>query len=350
MLTKIYDNYKVTFTDPEVFVDNFKRRRSGHMTHAMTILQDGRLLDFNSSCSAVRCSGHSAYGFVEYRYSSDGGKTYTDPVPLGYSVDAFMDGLFTISVEKAVTCPDGSVLAFCLRNTMLEDVCCEPWLTPTAVRSRDGGKTWEEPFEVSPYKGRIYDALVADGRVIFLENRNENFIGGTPEHGYSVFLSDDSGRTFREVRVSIDGIGRGYGSILYDSKGILHAYGYNVNDERHMDHAISRDRGETWELLEPCWLNHGIRNPQTAEINGVYVVHGREEHLNGFVFYFSEDGQNWTEALYAAEKFGSCYYSNNLNITVDGREKLLIQYSEVTGGENVCQVNVMHRYLEVDRI
>ena len=152
------------------------------------------------------------------------------------------------------------------------------------------------------------------------------------------------------MRVSIDGIGRGYGSILYDSKGILHAYGYNVNDERHMDHAISRDRGETWELLEPCWLNHGIRNPQTAEINGVYVVHGREEHLNGFVFYFSEDGQNWTEALYAAEKFGSCYYSNNLNITVDGREKLLIQYSEVTGGENVCQVNVMHRYLEVDRI
>ena len=79
-----------------------------------------------------------------YRYSSDGGKTYTDPVPLGYSVDAFMDGLFTISVEKAVTCPDGSVLAFCLRNTMLEDVCCEPWLTPTAVRSRDGGRTWEE--------------------------------------------------------------------------------------------------------------------------------------------------------------------------------------------------------------
>ena len=63
MLTKIYDNYKVTFTDPEVFVDNFKRRRSGHMTHAMTILQDGRLLDFNSSCSAVRwraCSSRRA--------------------------------------------------------------------------------------------------------------------------------------------------------------------------------------------------------------------------------------------------------------------------------------------------
>ena len=150
MLSAKFDTFTVHFTDPTVYVDNKKRNRSGHMTHAMTLLPNGSFIDFNSNCSPVRCAGHSAYGFVEYRLSSDGGKTYSEVFPLPYSVDSFMDGMFTISVEKAVTCPDGSILAFCLRNTAFEEICCEPWLTPMAVRSRDSGKTWEAPFEVSP--------------------------------------------------------------------------------------------------------------------------------------------------------------------------------------------------------
>ena len=307
----------------------------------------GKFIDFNSNCSAVRCDGHSAYGYVEYRISEDLGRTYSDVRILPFSMDAFLDGIFTISVEKAVTCPDGSILAFCLRNTMLESVCCEPWMTPMAVRSRDGGNTWEAPFEVSKYPGRIYDALTIGDRIVFLEFKNEHFIGCKPEHKYSVFLSDDNGVSFREVELPIDGIGRGYGSLLYDEKGALHSYGYNVNNERYMDHAVSYDYGETWELLSPCYLNHGIRNPQTAEIDGVYVVHGREEHLNGFVFYFSENGSDWSEAFYAAHEHGACYYSNNLLLDDKGRHFLLIQYSEVCNKEYPCQVNVLHRTLEV---
>ena len=348
MLSAKFDTFTVHFTDPTVYVDNKKRNRSGHMTHAMTLLPNGSFIDFNSNCSPVRCAGHSAYGFVEYRLSSDGGKTYSEVFPLPYSVDSFMDGMFTISVEKAVTCPDGSILAFCLRNTAFEEICCEPWLTPMAVRSRDSGKTWEASFEVSPYPGRIYDALTVKNRVLFLEFRREHFLGETPEHGYSVFISENNGESFREVRLPIDGIGRGYGSLLYDDKGVLHAYAYNSKDERHMDHAVSRDLGETWTLCPPCFLDHGIRNPQTAQIDGIYVAHGREENLEGFVFYFSKDGQNWESAVYAADKHGGCYYSNNLLLEENGKHKLLIQYSEVCG-ENTAQVNVMHRFLTIEK-
>ncbi len=354
MLNIDFKDYVIRLSDPEVYVDNFARRRSGHMTHAMTEFSKGKIIDFNSSCSAVRAAGHSAYGFVEYRISEDCGKTYSEARVLPFSREAFLDGIFTVSVEKAVTCRDGSILAFCLRNTMLEPVCCEPWLTPMAVRSRDGGETWESPFEVSPYPGRIYDALTVGDRVIFLEFKDEHFTGTKPEHKYSIFISEDNGANFVEIELPIDGIGRGYGSILHDGNGILHAYAYNVNNERHMDHAISSDLGKTWRNVELCYLNRGIRNPQTALIDGVYVLHGRGENANGFVFYFSDDGCTWSEASFAGDKVGGCYYSNNLPLNDAGRNFLLIQYSEMCESAGSIplqnhQVNVLHRTLEIDR-
>ncbi len=351
MLTKQENGYSVHLSDPVIYVDNQKRRRSGHMTHAMTALPDGSFIDFQSSCSPVRSGGHSAYGYVEYRISKDCGRTYSDTYILPCSWQAFMDGEYTISVEKAVTCSDGSILAFCLRNTMLDPVCCEPWLTPLAVRSRDGGKTWERPFEVSPYPGRIYAATVVKGRILFLQFKNEHFAGTKPEHRYGVFASDDDGATFYELaELPIDGLGRGYGALLWDGD-VLHAYAYNVNDERHMDHAVSRDNGATWTLYAPCFLDRGIRNPQVAKIDGVYVCHGRGENRYGFMFYTSRDGCSWTDALLAGTCLGGCYYSNNLLLNENGKNSLLIQYSELSGDDanQAAQVNVLHRTLWIER-
>ncbi len=353
MMTMKESGYTVTVSEPVIHVDNGKRGRSGHMTHAMTELSPGRFINFQSSCSPIRCSGHSAYGYVEYRISEDYGRTYGETKILPCSWGALMDGMYTISVEKAVTCADGSILAFCLRNTMLEPVCCEPWLTPLAVRSTDGGETWGKPFEVSPYPGRIYDAVVADGRILFLEKKFEHFIGEKPEHTYGIFASDDDGHSFYEIsELPIDGIGRGYGSLLYDAKGVLHGYGYNEKDERHMDHCVSYDRGETWTLCEPCYLDRGIRNPQTAQLDGIYVCHGRGEQAYGFVFYTSTDGQNWTKSFLAGTKRGGCYYSNNLVLTENGKSWLLVQYSELLSETSeippYSQVNVLHLTLHID--
>lgn len=341
------ENYIIKLTDPEVYVDNRARGRSGHMTHAMTKFAPGKIIVFNSNCSSVRAEGHSAYGWVEYRISWDNGKTYSEVHTLPFSKKAFLDGVFTVSVEKAVTCKDGGILAFCLRNTMLEPVCCEPWLTPMAVRSNDGGRTWGEPFEVSPYEGRIYDALTVGEKILFFQFKNEHFIGTKPGHKYSIFASDDDGKSFYELaELPIDGMGRGYGSILYDNNGVLHAYAYNINKERYMDHAISTDLGHTWKNVEPCYLDRGIRNPQTALIDGIFVLHGRGEQGKGFVFYSSTDGYTWSEAFLAGEKCGGCYYSNNLLLNENGKNFLLIQYSEIWES---ARVNVMHRKLEIEK-
>ena len=91
-MTIEHEKYRVLFEEPEVYVDNEKRKRSGHMTHAMAQFAPDTFIDFNSNCSPTRCGGHSAYGWVEYRISRDAGKTYSPARQLPYSVESFLGG------------------------------------------------------------------------------------------------------------------------------------------------------------------------------------------------------------------------------------------------------------------
>ena len=344
----IREHYTAELEAPEIYVDNEKRRRSGHMSHAMAEFAPNSFIDFNSNCSAVLWNGHMPYGWVEYRISEDAGKTYSDIYTLQYSMDEFLDGVTMISVEKAVACDDGTIVALCLRNDGTHKYRCEPWDTPTFITSSDKGKTWSEPKVYSPYRGRTYDAFYHDGVIYVYHLCNEHFTGTLPEHVYRLYRSYDNGKTFEEASVlPIDPIGRGYGSILMDDKQVLHAYAYNVNAEEQMDHAVSYDFGKTWTLLEPCYLAKGIRNPQTALIDGVYVLHGRAGGLKGFVLYTSEDGSHWDEGTMLVHKEGvSAYYSNNINLKDEKGNFLLIQYSESYDGN---RVNVMHQKLRIKK-
>jgi len=320
----------------------------------MVEFMPGRFIDFNSNCSSVRLDGHAAYGWIEYRYSDDYGKTYSPVRELPYAKKAFLDGLFTISVEKAVSCRENHIAAFCLRNTMLHEVCCEPFLTPTIIISYDGGETWSEPKEFSPYRGRIYDAVQRDGVIYALEYCNDaevHFCGTKPEDVYRIFVSRDLGESFEELCVlPVDGMNRGYGTMKFDDQGRLHVITYNDADRKHSDHLISCDLGKTWESV-PCYLAKGIRNPQLAEIDGIYVIHGRASEENvlsgkGHVLYTSPDSLTWDEGYLLNPDKVCCYYSNNMLLRENGRNKLLIQYSDVY--ERLA-VNVMHMELTVSR-
>lgn len=344
------ENYTVNISEPSVYVDNKSRKRSGHMTHALAEYAPGKLIDFNANCTAVKYGGHSTFGYVEYRLSEDGGETYSDVHILPYSLEALYDGIYDISVEKAVACDDGRIVAIALRNDA--DALCQPWDTPMTVTSRDGGKTWEKEKELCSYKGRVYDACYHDGVIYVLEFCNDgtgDFCGEKEEHVYRLFTSRNNGESFEELCVvPLPTLGRGYGSILFDESGVLHAYAYNKNDEQHMDHVISRDAGRTWSAPEVCYLKEGIRNPQTAQIDGVYILHGRNAAVNGFVLYTSEDGQNWDEGTYLGHEKGPCYYSNNIVLkNKEGKNRLLIQYSECYGVD-WC-VDVKHVWLEIKR-
>ena len=166
---------KLCFSEPEVYVDNQARRRSGHMSHAMVEYEPGKILCFNSNCSAERCLGHSAYGWIEYRFSEDYGRTWSEIHELPYAKEEFYDGVHTISIEKAVIC-NGVITIFALRNCQFTQICSEPWDTPWYLQSYDNGKTWTEARELSPYRGRIYDAVVKDGVIYALEVCNEEHI------------------------------------------------------------------------------------------------------------------------------------------------------------------------------
>ena len=345
------DTYTLDFDEPTIFVDNKAKKRSGHMSHAMVPIGENKMLDFYSNCSAVRSSGHSVYGWIEYKISEDNGETYGEEIEFPYSKQAFLDGEFIVSVEKAVTCDNGNIVAFCLRNL---GKLCMPWDTPTAIISNDGGKTWAKPIEVSTYKGRIYDALYHEGVIYVLQFCNdgeETWLGKNEEHVYRIFVSRDNGLSFEEMCIVPfeSTIRRGYGAMLFDYEGNLHVYAYHVDAEHDMDHIVSRDVGKTFEKSDTCYLEKGMRNPQIEKIDGVYIMHGRAEKETGFVIYSSLDAVNWDEGEYLAEVKGLCYYSNNVVLkSPDGGNRLLIQYSEKFEADTNC-VNIKHVFMRVKR-
>lgn len=348
MATVIRDNYTLHIGEPTVYVDNEARRRSGHMTHALAEHKN-RLINFNSNCSAVRFDGHSTYGWVEYRISEDGGETYSEVYELPYSKQCFLDGTYAISVEKAVACDDGTIVAICLRNCITS--ICQPWDTPTVITSRDFGKTWSEPIEMCSYRGRVYDACYHNGVIYAAEFCNDgegDFCGEKNEHLYRIFASRDNGQSFEELCiVPVPTLGRGYCSMLIDDNGLMHFYAYNSKNEQNIDHVVSRDLGKTWSAHETCYLADGVRNPQTAQMDGIYIMHGRNAARTGLVLYTSEDGYSWDEGAYIASgKKAWCYYSNNIVLKdKNGDNRLLVQFSENYGVAE-C-VNVKHAFVTI---
>ena len=350
----------IRISAPTIHTDNEARKRSGHIGHALAEFEEGKIIAFNANTSSKRFAGHSALGWVEYRISEDYGKTFGEIYDFPFSKQAFLDGNFTVSVEKAVSFKDGSVIAFCLINSQYREACCEPWSKPMYVKSTDGGKTWGEAKEFSNYKGRIYDAVCYNNSIYVLEFCNDAevfFTGNKPEHLYRIFKSDDNGETFYEHSVVPfdDTTGRAYGTMIFTPEGKLMVYAYDINDEAHMDCIVSNDCGKTWEKSQKLFLAEKIRNPQINILDGQYILHGRRNADYGFVIYTSKDGIHWDKGCVLDDKLVSCYYSNNLVISDPenpGKEKMLIQFSQnYTYPQNneiewYAMVNPMHMWVK----
>ena len=344
------ENFEVILEEPTLYVDNKSRWRSGHMSHALAKLSEKSFIDFNSNCSAVRHAGHSAFGWIEYRLSTDSGKTYSDIFDLEYSKKCMLDGVYCLSVEKAIACNDGTIVAFCLRNSVYGDsIGCMPWVAPTYIRSFDGGKTWTEPKKLNNFPGRVYGALYLDGSIYVIQFCNEDFFGKKPDDIFRLFKSDDNGDSFFEVSsLPVESNGRSYCNILFYNKNRLHFYSYNSNAEDKMDHAVSEDFGKSWKVCEPCYLAKGIRNPQIGYVDGVYILHGRAGGVKGFVLYTSTDAENFDEGTMLIDKKDAyCFYSNNLTLTDEKGEFMLIQYSDTY--DESCRVNVWHQVLRIKK-
>ena len=83
---------QITPPDPPnaglLFVDHSPKARSGHLGHALVEYEDGKILAFYPNCSGDN-NGHSAVGWMEFKRSEDGGKTWGEPEVLSYSKNLF---------------------------------------------------------------------------------------------------------------------------------------------------------------------------------------------------------------------------------------------------------------------
>ena len=346
-------NPKIVFTNREVFVDHQKNNRSGHLGHAMVECKDGSIIAFYSNCSGESGiefggAGHSMYGWVEYKRSFDRGLTWGEAKVLKYSYDSFLDGVYKIGCEKAVVCDDGTIVLFCLRSI---GKYFEPYATPVCLLSHDNGETWSEPISVSDERGRMYDAIYKDGRVYLLEfcnSTDKGFICAEEGKFYKIFASDDNGQSFYEYStIPFNTMGHAYGNMIFRPDGSLIFYAYSAEDEYNLTALESADNGKTWGEPFKVSVKKIARNPQVGYVNGQYILHGRSEEGVNFVFYHSKDGVNWDEGTIVNEgRIGGCYYSNNITIKgADGKDRLLVQYSE---SYHRAQTNIIHAWIEVE--
>jgi len=347
------ENPKIIFTNREVFVDHQKNNRSGHLGHAMVECKDGSIIAFYSNCSGVSGiefggAGHSMYGWVEYKRSFDRGLTWGEAKVLKYSYDSFLDGVYKIGCEKAVVCDDGTIVLFCLRSI---GKYFEPYATPVCLLSHDNGETWSEPISVSDERGRMYDAIYRNGRIYLLEfcnSTDKGFICAEEGKYYKIFASDDNGQSFYEyTTIPFNTMGHAYGNMIFRPDGSLIFYAYNADDEYNLTALESYDDGKTWGAPFKVRVAKIARNPQVGYVNGTYILHGRSEEGMNFVFYHSKDGINWDDGTIVNEgRIGGCYYSNNMTVKgADGKDRLLVQYSE---SYESAKTNIMHAWVEVE--
>lgn len=339
-----------------LFVDHSLQGRSGHLGHALVEYEDGKILAFYPSCSSdshnpnkPKSKGHSAVGWMEYKRSEDGGKTWSEPKTLAYSKKLFDAGQnagvgarkFSAFAEKAVRTEQGDIVLFFLVCDITANTIWRQFQTVTYIVSRDGGRTWSQPSELCADRGRVYDARFFDGEVLalFFKNDNEvNFLGNQPEHVYELFVSRDGGGSFvKRSQLPFDTTGKSYGTMGLLEDGSIIAYIYNSAKEDRMDYVVSRNGGRAWSAPKTARFAKRIRNPQMASLNGRWFMHGRSgskgkrAERGHLVLYSSPDGINWDQGVYLKKRTaGLGAYSNSIlvgSLNPEKQNRLLIQAS-----------------------
>ncbi len=340
-----------------LFVDHSELGRSGHLGHALVEYAPGSILAFYPNCSDVN-DGHNGDGWMEYKRSEDGGRTWSQPEPLAYSKRIYDQGIGrSVMCEKAVRTDDGAIVLFNLEceNIPEKKWAWQPLSVPTFMRSTDNGISWAPATLMGDQPGRIWDALVHHGAILVLELCNDSTIhwyGNRPEHHYALYVSTDQGYTFsRRSVLPFDIEGRGYGAMAILRDGSLIAYVYNLADEKHLDYAISDDGGHTWGVVQTAFMAKKIRNPQMAAFKDGFVLHGRSgnkgEGRGHLVLYTSSDGIHWDAGRYLRmQQAGWGAYSNNLLVggpSPGAPKRVLIQASHAY---ERSKTNIYHWWLK----
>lgn len=343
-----------------LFVDHAVHGRSGHGGNCITQCQNGDILSFYSNVDGEIWRGHSVAGWSEYKISTDGGRTWSAPIPLDYSQAVWQnDEFYSALVFAAVTAPNGSVIVFVMRFAH------EQWIkqaAPVVLLSRDHGRTWEGPREIEPHASVEDIALTFDSCFVHQDQVFTVFFGDSANMGsgpYTLYFSADNGETFSR-RSTLPFDPANYyctAAVLENGAFIVYSYPYRGQhtDEHHMHYVVSHDEGRTWSNVQTSFFAKRIRNPQmSCRIGGLYFLHGRSGSYGSdpgnFVLYTSTDGIHWDDGVILHRAItGSDAYSGNAVIRSSdpqGFPKLLIQ-SSIGYDPETAQVNERQWWIEV---
>ena len=349
------------------FVDHQKQCRSGHGGNCLTECTNGDIVAFYSNVSGEQHRGHGTYGWSEYRRSTDGGRTWSEPTVLDYSKRVYEgDEMGSALVFAATTAPDGTLVAF-VSHFAAEGLWVKQ-ATPSVLLSDDHGHTWSEPRPLDPDAtveevSLTFDAVfVRDGKIyIVYMGGSANFCPGP----YALYVSADNGATFErrgELRFDPENYYVTAG-VLDSGEIIVYAYPYRPGkgvqiNEHDIPYLTSADDGRSWSEVKTTRFAKRIRNPQMSEkIGGWYFLHGRSgsqgatgEEKGNFVLYASRDGVHWDAGtlLYRQTIGGGDCYSANAVVgrhRPDDAERLLIQ-SSIAYEEGSARVNECHWWVE----
>jgi len=338
-----------------LFVDHSVNNRSGHLGHALVEYEDGKILAFYPNCSDD-LDGHSAVGWMEFKRSEDGGKTWGSPQVLSFSKELFeAEEGRTAMAEKAAVTDQGEIILFYLICDISKTALWQPYWIPLFSKSADGGRTWSEPKPVCSTRGRIYDAVYQDGEIRVLHFANDatvSWTGTTEDHIYELHVSNNGGKTFHKRSVlPFNTKNRGYGSLGFLEDDKMIAYVYNRTDEYNLDYITSADGGKTWSEVNTAYFSRKIRNPQFIAFDRKYYMHGRSgaygEGKGHMILYRSDDGVNWDNGVYLRMlDTGTGAYSNSIIVGSKNdktKKRLLIQASHAYKDN---RTNVLHWWLD----
>ncbi|MCA9003991.1 MAG: exo-alpha-sialidase [Planctomycetaceae bacterium] len=273
-------------------------------------LKDGRILFVYTHFIGGAADHSSAY--LAGRYSSDGGKTWTQQDETIIE----NDGKQNIMSVSLLRLQDGRIALFYARKNSIHD------LLPVMRISDDEGAHWSEPVEIIPQKEVGYYVLNNDrvvqlknGRIVVPLALHQNLPGSdrfNPNAKFLCYYSDDQGKTWQRGTEPIvekqPGVKQPYmqePGLIELKDGTLMGFCRTNGGSQYV--AFSKDGGQTFSELKPSNIISPVspasieRIPETGDLLLVWNNHqGIDAKLRGkrtplSLAISKDEGKTWQQ-------------------------------------------------------